>query len=112
MTMVVRGGLAVSAGVHALKGMPTSEETVHALSHRGIAFEGTSKPLTPEMAKKAKVVFCMSKSHLNRAKQFTENVQLLDSEGDISDPIGQDQSVYDTLADYLEQHHRTVNLRH
>ncbi len=97
------GWLAVSAGIYAMDGYPTSEESIYALSHHGIAFEGTSKRLTQEMAKKAKVVFCMSRNHLDAAKQFTENAQLLNPEGDIPDPMGQDQPVYDALADKLEQ---------
>jgi len=97
-----RGWLAVSAGVHAFEGMPTSEETIHALSDRGVAFDGTSKPLTQAMAKEAKAVFCMSRRHLNIAKELTDNAQLLDPARDIADPIGQNQSVYDDLADYLE----------
>ena len=35
--------------------------------------------------------------------EFTENVELLDSSGDILDPIGQDQSVYDALAQQMEE---------
>ncbi len=95
--------LAVSAGVFALEGNPTSEETVEALSQRGIEFCGTSLPLTMEMAKSAKAVFCMSSSHLSAAKQFTDTAELLDSSGDIFDPIGQDQSVYDALAQQMEE---------
>ena len=97
-----KGWLAVSAGIHAMEGVQTSEGTIHALSSRGITFEGTSKHLTQAMDEEAKIVFCMSERHLIRAKEFTDNALLLDSAGDISDPIGQDQSVYDALADYLE----------
>jgi len=95
--------LAVSAGIHAFEGMPTSEGTIQALSERGIAFDGTSKLLTSEMAKEAKVVFCMSKSHLSTAEHYSDHAKLLDSEGSISDPIGQDQAAYDALANHLEE---------
>jgi protein-tyrosine-phosphatase len=98
-----KGWLAVSAGVLAIDGTPTSEETIHALSERGIVYKGTSKPLTQAMAKEANVVFCMSKRHLTVAKQFAKNAQLLGDDGDISDPIGQGQSAYDALADSLEK---------
>jgi len=94
--------LAISAGVFALDGMPTSEETLVTLAQRDIAFEGSSTPFTKEMAQSAFIVFCMSNSHLAVAKQFTEHAELLDQEGDIADPIGQDQSVYDALAMHME----------
>ncbi len=90
--------MAVSAGVFAFEGSPTSEETLEALSKQGITYEGTSKPLNRQMAHSAKVVLCMSSGHLAAVHQFTENAALLDPNGDIPDPIGQDQSVYDALA--------------
>ncbi len=95
--------LAVSAGVSAFEGNPTSGETIEALSQRGIEFDGTSLLLTKEMASSAKKVFCMSQEHLFATSEFTENVELLDSSGDILDPIGQDQSVYDALAQQMEE---------
>jgi protein-tyrosine-phosphatase len=93
---------AVSAGVFAFGGCATSEETVQALSQRGIVFDGMSKPLIKEMATSATKVFCMSRSHLAAASQFTDTAELLDPNGDILDPIGQDQSVYDALAKQME----------
>jgi len=95
--------LAVSAGVFAIKGSPTSDETVKALSSRGIEFMGTSTPFTQKMATAAKIVICMSRSHLAAATRFTENAVLLNPEGDIPDPVGQDQSVYDALAAQMEK---------
>jgi len=97
------GWLAISAGVFAPSGMPTSPETMRALSHHGISFEGSSTPLTREMATAATIVVCMSASHLSAVKQFTEQAVLLDPTGDISDPIGSGQSVYDDLANQMEQ---------
>jgi len=94
--------MAVSAGVFAFEGSATSAETVEALSKLGIAFKGTSKPLTQQMAKSARVVLCMSSAHLAAAKEFTQNAELLNPNGDILDPIGQDQSVYDALAVQIE----------
>ena len=95
--------LAVSAGVFAHEGYATSEESIEALSQRGIAFDGTSTSLTKEMATSANIVLCMSRSHLVAVKQFTDSAELLDSRGDILDPIGQDQSVYDALAEQMEK---------
>jgi|TARA_Y100000031_G_C7945976_1_gene259281 protein-tyrosine-phosphatase len=95
--------LAVSAGVYAIEGSPTSQETIKSLSDRGIEFEGTSYPLTQDMATSAKIVLCMSGNHLKAAHKFTEHAELLDPSGDIPDPIGQDQSAYDTLAQKMEK---------
>ena len=94
--------LAISAGTCAVEGVTTSKETISALSQRGIEFTGTSMPLTKEIAQGATVVLCMSTRHLLAASQFSDAACLLDPSGDIADPIGQDQSVYDELADTLE----------
>ena len=97
------GWLAISAGVFASDGIPTSEETISALSQYGISFDGSSTPLTQEMAKAATIVICMSSRHLSAVKQYTDCVELLDPSGDIVDPIGSGQSVYDELANHMEQ---------
>ncbi len=97
-----KGWLAVSAGVSALHGDPTSKGTIEALSQRQIQFKGISKPLTEDVAKKAKIVLCMSHNHLITVKKFTTCAELLDPAGDIVDPFGQDQSVYDALAQQME----------
>lgn len=94
--------LAVSAGVFACEGSPTSDETIRTLSQRGISFDGTSTQLTQKMAEGAKAVFCMSRSHLTATFQLTSHAELLNPEGDILDPIGQEQSVYDALAEQME----------
>ncbi len=95
--------LAVSAGVYAQEGMPTSEETICALANRGISYSGTSKQLTKKMAEGAKAIFCMSESHVVVARQFARSAELLDPSSSIPDPIGQNQNVYDALADQLEK---------
>ncbi|MBC8202156.1 MAG: low molecular weight protein arginine phosphatase [Planctomycetes bacterium] len=97
------GWLAVSAGIYAIDGMSTSSETLQALENRGISYDGTSTLLTEEMAKEATLVICMSESHLAVAKQFTEQAELLDPNGDVADPIGKGQSVYDALANQMEK---------
>ncbi len=97
------GWLAVSAGIYAIDGMSTSSETMQALESRGISYDGTSTLLTEEMAKAATVVLCMSESHLAVAKEFTDHAELLDPNGDIADPIGRGQSVYDVLASQMEK---------
>jgi protein-tyrosine-phosphatase len=95
--------LAVSAGVYATEGSPTSKETIKSLSNRGIEFDGTSYPLTRAMATSAKIVLCMSSSHLEAVRQFTDSAELLDPSGDIVDPFGQDQPAYDELLEQMEK---------
>ncbi len=97
------GWLAVSAGISAFVGAPTSPETVQALSRHDVTYDGKSKPMTEEMAREAKIVVCMSEHHLAVAGRYSEHAELLDPRGDIADPIGQEQSVYDALADQMEQ---------
>lgn len=97
--------LAASAGTFASDGAPTSSETRDALEHRGIAFDGTSKPLTESMVQAAHIVLCMSTTHLDTVRQLTGDdtmIELLDPDGPISDPAGQGQVVYDALADRME----------
>jgi len=94
--------LAVSAGIHAVDGMATSAETIKALDGLEIAYEGTSTHLTNKMVKEAQIIFCMSKNHLAAVRHLSNRVELLDQDADILDPIGQDQSVYDALAEQMK----------
>jgi protein-tyrosine-phosphatase len=95
-----------SAGIAAMDGAPTSPEAVAALDRRGIAFDGRSKALTLEMIKKADLVLCMTAAHQSAAtglagedETLAERIHLLDpSGGDVADPIGQGQAVYDRVA--------------
>ena len=97
--------IAVSAGVYAAEGFSTSIGTIEALSQRGIVFQGISKLLTKEMVRSAHIVFCMNTTHLSIAKDYSDDstrVELLDPEGPIVDPVGQEQTVYDELADKMD----------
>ena len=94
-----------SAGVAAFEGGSPSLETIRALESLGIEYEGCSTPLTPEMIRKASNVLCMTSSHAAAVRamvaddpESTSYIEPLDPEGDLSDPIGQDQRVYDALA--------------
>jgi protein-tyrosine-phosphatase len=79
------------------------------LRGRGIHFDGHSKRLTPEMIRKATLVLTMTRSHLMGARALVggeahqDKVQMLDSGGDLEDPIGMGQIAYDALALRLEQ---------
>ncbi|MEE2907623.1 MAG: low molecular weight protein arginine phosphatase [Planctomycetota bacterium] len=99
-----------SAGVAAMEGIQTSQETIRALENLGIEFEGRSTPLSAEMIRKADLVLCMTRGHRDAARQMVldepgmeERIRLLDPEADIPDPIGQGQASYDQLAKHLKK---------
>lgn len=101
---------AVSAGVGAIDGMPVSPEAVASLERLGIEFDGQSKALTGEMLAAADVVYCMTEGHLAAAKHLSggdgsiaDRIELLDPRGDVPDPIGGSQGVYDELAAHLSR---------
>jgi protein-tyrosine-phosphatase len=95
-----------SAGVHAEDGIPTSPESIDALERRGIEFHGTSTGLTPEMIKGADLVLGMTGSHVEIARAMAPDastpIERLDPAGDIDDPFGQSQAVYDRVASRIE----------
>ncbi len=95
-----------SAGVFAGEGMPTSIETVEALERRGYPCEGSSTPLTKEMIDHADLVLGMTGSHVSSAcsiaPETSTPIECLDPNGDIEDPIGMGDAVYERLAQHLE----------
>lgn len=99
-----------SAGVGAFDGMPTTRETIEALRRRDIEYDGRSKRLTEQMIRKASYVICMTAAHREAARSLVADspevqarIVLLDSRGDIEDPIGMGQREYDALADRMSR---------
>jgi protein-tyrosine phosphatase len=96
-----------SAGVAAFDGAPWSNETAEALAKRNIGFEeGTSKSLTAEMIRNARLVLCMTRSHVAAAKSLVSDepeqvakVLALDAAANIPDPLGSGVEAYDALID-------------
>ena len=92
-----------SAGVAAATGAPPTFEAEAALEALGIELDGTSKPLTADMVRKADVIFGMTTGHVATARALAlpqpgDKVMRLDRDGDIKDPLGEDQAAYDALA--------------
>lgn len=94
-----------SAGVAAADGRPIAPEAGYALKRLGIEHEGSTKPLTAEMIRKATIVLCMTEEHARFARELVageeeheQKIAVLDPEGDIEDPIGYGQAAYDQLA--------------
>ncbi len=99
-----------SAGLAAGEGVPVSDETLEALEALGITHEGSSKPATAEMLRKADRVFVMTDGHLRAAQRLLGDderakarVERLDPEGDLDDPIGHGVSAYHALAKRLRR---------
>jgi protein-tyrosine-phosphatase len=100
--------LVVSAGTAAEPGAPVAREAVRSLEALSIPLDGRSKPLSAEMIRNAEVVFAMTDSHVETAKELVGHdpeqaakVHALDPEGDIDDPVGMGQLAYDRLARHL-----------
>jgi protein-tyrosine phosphatase len=95
-----------SAGVQAEDGMPVSYESRAALARRGIEIDGGSTGLTAEMIDRADLVLGMTGSHVEAARMISPGsktpIERLDPDGDIPDPIGQSQDVYDRVASRIE----------
>lgn len=92
-----------SAGLWAADGAPPTAETVEALRRAGLQANGASTALNPAMVRKADVVLCMTRAHLDAVRTMVDDcehgtvIALLDPDGDVDDPIGHGQAVYDDL---------------
>ncbi|MFK7961241.1 MAG: low molecular weight protein arginine phosphatase [Phycisphaerales bacterium] len=105
-------GLAVSAGVAAIDGIPPADDAVQTLAELGIAADGRSTALNRAMIEGATAVFCMTRSHLEAAQSLVagdpelgDRIRLLtdgsDGPMDIEDPIGLGSEAYRAVADRL-----------
>ncbi len=96
---------ALSAGVSACPGIPVSQNSVNTLQKHGIDISShVSSPLFPEMVEKADAIIAMTLSHKLQVARFHPEavgkthllLEFSDKNGgDIGDPIGGPQSVYD-----------------
>ena len=100
--------LVASAGVMAGEGEPPTPEALQALARHGIEHHGRSKPLSGEMIRRAEVLLCMTRGHVEVARALMTleegldtKLVLLNPQGDIEDPIGQGQAAYDSLVETL-----------
>lgn len=100
--------LFASAGVSALEGAATSEETTAVLESMCAAAPGRAKRLTPDMIRRADLVLGMTASHVAKARAMVagdgaalSRIHPLDPSGDVDDPIGLGQQAYDDLAAYF-----------
>jgi len=102
--------VATSAGVSAAEGEPASRENGPALRALGISPAAhRATRLTAGMVADAEVVFVMTQSHARAVRSIAgpaasadagqpQKIRLLDPSGDIEDPFGSTQRMYDDLA--------------
>jgi len=104
---------ALSAGVSAKTGSPLTAEAAEVLRSLSVPVKPhAARNLTPELAEKAEVIFCMTKAHREAVLAMLPSVAgktyCLDTEADIDDPIGKGMPAYVACA---RQILRLVRLR-
>jgi L-threonylcarbamoyladenylate synthase len=101
------GTVVRSAGTGAEVGCPATPEALAALAKLGIDGQAhRSEALTPELIEQADIVFTMTSRHADAVRAMAPDaagkVLPVDPEGDIADPIGGPQPVYDATAARLK----------
>jgi L-threonylcarbamoyladenylate synthase len=97
-----------SYGISAYDGCPASQEAVTALRNRGLSLEThRSRLLNRQAIRDADWIFVMSRHHLDAVLALDPNsrqrVFLLDSQADITDPIGLGKQEYEACAEHIER---------
>lgn len=96
--------IAVSAGVAAMSGARATPEAILASEAVGANLDGhRSQPAGQDLLERADVIYAMTASHAEAARAMLpagqkSKVHLLDPAGDVEDPIGGPQTLYDELA--------------
>lgn len=97
-----------SAGMMGSVGFPASSQSVRACAERGVDITAhRSKALTEKLIEESDFIFVMDSVHYERAvslvAEAADRCMLLDERGNVPDPIGQSQDVYDRCADQIEK---------
>ena len=97
-----------SAGVFAMDGARATPEAIRSARKLGAEISRhRSTKLTPELINATDVVFCMTEVHAGMVRRIApsaaEKVRKLLDEGDVSDPMGGGQDVYDGTARRMEE---------
>jgi protein-tyrosine phosphatase len=103
-----RGYQVMSAGLSAAAGGPAAAEAEQVARGYGADLSAhRSQPLTPELAAQADYLVAMTRSHIRAVTDYFSQLgavpRLLDPAGDIADPIGCDQPVYDECGQQIWQ---------
>jgi protein-tyrosine phosphatase len=108
-----RGYYVLSAGLAATRGGPAAAEAEQvAQAYGGDLTAHRSQPLTPELARRADYLVGMTRSHLHALADYVgpggTKPRLLDPAGDIADPIGCEQPIYDECGQQIWGHLETL----
>ena len=104
---------ALSAGVSARVGAPLTDEAAEVLRSLSVPVKPhAARNLTPELAEKAELIFCMTKAHRQAVVEMLPSVAgktyCLGTQEDIDDPIGKGMPAYIACARQIQ---RLVQLR-
>ena len=95
-----------SSGLLNMAGSSASSESVAACSARGVDISShRSQPLSLGLIEESDRIFAMERMHQARVVALSPEAAgkcVLLAEDDISDPVGQEQAVYDRCADLIE----------
>jgi protein-tyrosine phosphatase len=103
-----QGYQVMSAGLAAAAGGPAAAEAEQVARGYGADLSAhRSQPLTPELAAQADYLVAMTRSHIRSVTDYFSQLgaapRLLDPAGDIADPLGYDQPVYDECGQQIWQ---------
>jgi protein-tyrosine phosphatase len=104
-----RGFHVLSAGLAATSGSPAAAEAEQVARSYGADLSAhLSRPVTPELAAQADYLIGMTRGHLralaDHAARLGAAPRLLDPAGDIADPIGCEQLVYEQCGQQIWHH--------
>jgi protein-tyrosine-phosphatase len=90
---------AMSAGVSARAGAPLTAEAAEVLRSLGVPVQPhTARSLTPDLAERAEMIFCMTSAHrqavIDMLPSMAGKTYCLDLHGDVEDPIGKGMPAY------------------
>jgi protein-tyrosine-phosphatase len=94
-----------SAGIAASEGHPPSQGSVRAMERYGLDIRKIrSRELTPRMARRAHLIYCMETYQADRVRQIlqpehAERVRIMGEE--VPDPLGSGQQAYDAVAEQI-----------
>ncbi|GAB5406281.1 MAG: Sua5/YciO/YrdC/YwlC family protein [Aureliella sp.] len=97
-----------TAGISAFPGSPASPNAKVAMKQRGLSLaDHSSSPVTQHTIEQADWVLAMTQSHraaiVDAMPEIASKVHLVSGgKGDVSDPFGGSQAVYDACADQIE----------
>lgn len=103
-----------SRGVATVPGLPASKEAIQAMTNKGVDISThLSEPISSRDMAEADLVIAMTSAHkqmlLSRYSEFRHKIRILSEllpgvlSGDVTDPFGQSQAVYDDTSDILEK---------